>query len=303
VRILSVLPSATEIVCALGRGGELVGRSAECDYPPQVRGLPVVMEAKRTDPETSSGAIDASVRAARASGESLYRLDLERLAALRPDVILTQDLCGVCSVTPDEVTAACRATGLDPTIVALTPRTLADVWTSVELIGAAIGSEKAAMRVAAGLRRRTAASPPTRGPPPRVAVLEWLDPPIRAGLWTPEMVASAGGMYLGPAPGQVGERSTWAKVLQLAPDLLVLSPCSFPIARTASELEDAGLAVQLGRASIPLGIWLADEAYFSRPGPRLANGVELIRALIHRTKVPNDPPVMRWATPSREVAA
>jgi iron complex transport system substrate-binding protein len=261
------------------------------------------MRTKRSDPDQSSGAIDARVQSTRASGESLYRLDLERLAQLAPDVILTQDLCGVCSVTPDEVAAACRATGIDPTVVALTPRTLADVWTTVERIGAAIGSREAAKRLADELRHRSSTGPPTRGPAPRVAVLEWLDPPILAGLWTPEMVAHAGGAYLGPAPGQVGERSTWTEVLRLAPDLLVLSPCSFPIERTASELKATGLAAQLARAPIPLGIWLADEAYFSRPGPRLANGVELLRALTHQTKVPDQPPVMQWAASSREVVA
>ncbi|MCI4318791.1 MAG: cobalamin-binding protein [Thermoplasmata archaeon] len=298
-----MLPSATEIVFALGRGRELVGRSAECDYPPQVRQLPVVMQARGAAVDDSSGAIDRTVRSTRARGESLYRLDLDLLGSLRPDLILTQDLCGVCSVTPEEVTAACRSTGLDPTIVALTPRSLEEVWSSVTVIGEAIGATDEAVRLAAELRERTSVAPPKLDPAPRVGVLEWLDPPILAGLWAPEMVALAGGSYLGPSPGQVGERTSWEDVAQQAPDLLVLSPCSFPVERTVAELRVLGTLSRWASAPPALGIWVVDEAYFSRPGPRLANGVELLRALTHRTAVPDGPPVWRWGTAPEEVAA
>ncbi|EQD46871.1 substrate-binding protein of ABC transporter, partial [mine drainage metagenome] len=132
MRVVSVLPSATEIVFALGRGHELVGRSAECDYPAEVRSRPVVMHPRTLDSLAASGEIDARVTAARARGESLYRLDVDRLRELRPDLLLTQDLCGVCSVTGDEVERACRDAGVHPAIVSLTPRRLEEVWASVE---------------------------------------------------------------------------------------------------------------------------------------------------------------------------
>ena len=303
MRILSVLPSATEIVFALGRGGDLVGRSEECDFPPPARNLPVVMRAKRPAHVGSSRAIDDEVRSSRSKGESLYRLDLDALAALRPEVILTQDLCGVCSVTPDEVTAACRATGLDPTIVALTPRTLDDVWNSVRVIGEAIGASLEGERLTSGLRRRASAGPIPGEASPRVAVVEWLDPPILAGLWTPDMVTAAGGTYLGPDAGEVGERTAWNKLAEREPDLVILSPCSFPVERTATELKDSEAATILAAASPRLGVWLADEAFFSRPGPRLANGVELVRALSLGGAVPSAPPVRRWGAATRPVAA
>jgi len=133
-----LLPSATEIVCALGHAADLVGRSAECDHPAEVRSLPVVMSARHWDPDTSSAVIDARVRTARGRGESLYSLDVALLRELRPDVLLTQDLCGVCSVTGSEVDAACAEAGIRPSVVSLTPRSLDEVWNSIETVGVAL---------------------------------------------------------------------------------------------------------------------------------------------------------------------
>jgi iron complex transport system substrate-binding protein len=303
VRILSLLPSATEIVFALGQGAHLVGRSAECDFPPEARTLPVVMEAKVPDEDRSSVEIDARVRATRDRGESLYRLNPDLLKSLRPDLILTQDLCGVCSVTPEEVLDACRTVGLTPEIVSLTPRDLDEVWSSVETIGRAIGARDSAASLVRELRRRSAQLPRSLPSAPRVAVVEWLDPPILAGLWTPEIVARAGGDYIGPLPRDVGRRTSWDHLDALALDLLVLSPCSYLVERTWREIQRSSLGERLRVQDLSLGIWVADEAYFSRPGPRLADGVELVRNLLGQV-LPNGPlPVRRWESSALRAAA
>jgi len=301
VRIVSLLPSATEIVCALGARDELLGRSAECDYPAGVTELPVVMRAKTLDGDRPSAEIDARVRRMRGIGESLYELDLPLLRTLRPDLIFTQDLCGVCSVTGEEVVAACTAAGVEPEIVALSPKTLDEVWTTVETVGDAIGRPVNALRLASALRRRASATPGSA--PARVAVVEWLDPPILAGLWTPSMVAAAGGVALGPAPGQPGKRTTWPEVASLRADLLVLSPCSFSVERTRSELRDRSLAAEVAKAAPAARTYLADEAYFSRPGPRLADGIELLRSLLKGVEGPFPLPVARFGGSLGEVAA
>lgn len=277
MRVLSLLPSATEIVATLGHASALVGRSEECDYPPAVRALPIVMRARSHDANRPSGEIDARVRAVRGAGASLYSLDLDLLRSLAPDLVLTQDLCGVCSVTEEEVVRACRISGIAPTIITLSPRHLEDVWQSISTIGDAIGAGPAGRALAETLRRRTERAgrdPPKE--PVRTAVVEWLDPPILAGLWTPEIVAAAGGVPLGPGAGAPGERLRWDALGAARPDLVVLSPCSFDVARTRRELADPGLAEALRTVRPRRGFLVADEAYFSRPGPRLADGVELV---------------------------
>ncbi len=301
MRIVSVLPSATEIVFALGAGAELVGRSAECDYPAEVAARPVVMRPRTLDADQPSATIDQRVREARGQGESLYELDLARLRELRPDVLLTQDLCGVCSVTDEEVRQACRQAGIAPRIVSLTPRTLADVWATVEQVGEAIGRSPAARLLVEELRSR--AAPDRSRASTRVAVVEWLDPPIVAGLWTPAMVRAAGAEPIGPEPGEVGWRSSWSELEALQPDLLVLSPCSFSVERSLRELQAPALRAQVRRVARSGSAWLADEAYFSRPGPRLADGVDLLRALLDGRTGPFPMPARRWSSASTEAAA
>lgn len=286
MRVISLLPSATEIVHALGRGADLVGRSQECDYPPEVARLPVVMGARSHDGDRPSGDIDRRVRAALSAGESLYDLDLALLARLRPDLLLTQDLCRVCSVTDAEVEAACRAAGIAPRVLSLAPTRLEDVWESVRAIGDALGVRDRGEALARSLRARSPRTPLAPGAP-RVAVLEWLDPPILSGLWTPDLVAAAGGAAIGPAPGEPAQRTTFRDLAAAAPDLVVVSPCSFPVERTRAEIaRDAGIARGLGALSPRLGTWLADESFFSRPGPRLADGVALVRSLLRGAPTP-----------------
>jgi iron complex transport system substrate-binding protein len=280
MRVISVLPSATEIVGALGHLGDLVGRSAECDYPTEVRSLPVVMAPRHWDSDAPSGSIDARVSAARANGESLYTLNVDLLRELRPDVLFTQDLCGVCSVTGEEVAQACERASVRPEVVSLTPRGLSDVWDSVEVVARALGDPLPGRRLADELRAR--ARPTERAHSPSVAVLEWLDPPLLAGLWTPEMIGAAGGRALGTRAGAPGVRTTWESVGAGSPDLVVVSPCSFSVDRTRRELEDPSVRAALASLHPPLGTHVADEAYFSRPGPRLADGVDLLRHLLSR---------------------
>jgi iron complex transport system substrate-binding protein len=283
MRVVSLLPSATEIVCALGRRDALVGRSEECDFPPSVRDLPAVMRARWNFAGASPAQIDARVREARGRDESLYEIDATLLGALRPDVLLTQSLCGVCSVTEDEVARAARQAGVAPRVVSLTPTRLDDVVDSVRRVGEAIDARREADELAHRLRARLArAGPSGTSRRPRTTVLEWIDPPIVSGLWTPDMIRAAGGEpTVADRPGEPGVRTDWESLRALGPDLVVVSPCSFPLARTrgavdVSEQARSGLdALRPAR-----GVWLADEAYFSRPGPRLADGVELLADLL-----------------------
>lgn len=303
MRILSLLPSATEIVCALGARHDLVGRSEECDYPAEVAALPAVMRARDLDAQEPSTMIDARVQAARGRRESLYALDLDALRALRPDVILTQDLCGVCSVTDAEVRAACEVAGVAPRIVSLTPRTLDEVWASVDTVGRAIGRADGAARLSAALRHRTERPSKHAGRDPLVAVLEWLDPPILAGLWTPQMIARAGARYLGPAPGAIGHRLRWEELGERLPQLAIVSPCSFPVARTRQELERMRHRPEVAQFLDAVPVVLADEAYFSRPGPRLADGVELVARLLGGSVPAGPMPAEAWGRAPRQVGA
>ncbi|HLM91745.1 MAG TPA: cobalamin-binding protein [Thermoplasmata archaeon] len=281
MRVVSVLPSATETVFALGHGSDLVGRSSECDYPEAARHLPAVMRPRTWDAHASSAAIDRRVRTARAENESLYVLDIPLLRDLRPDVLLTQDLCGVCSVTGPEVQAACADAGVRPEVVSLTPRNLEEVWSSIETVGRALDDPTAGRTLATNLRSRTRRHRKIANP--RVAVMEWLDPPILAGLWVPEMIEAAGATPLGPLSGEPGRRTTWAAVASERPDLVVLSPCSFSVHRTRAEFADTALRYEVARCKgAAFGTYVADEAYFSRPGPRLADGVDLLRHLLDR---------------------
>ena len=301
MRIVSVLPSATEIVCGLGAGSELVGRSEECDFPPEVAKLPVVMRARTLDRDAPSRAIDARVRASLAAGESLYELDLPLLASLGPELLLTQDLCRVCSVTDQEVASACDAAGVAPRVLSLSPTRLSEVWDSIERIAEALGRPEAGARLAAERRART---PPPNGPGgPPVAVVEWLDPPILSGLWTPELVQSGGGTPWGIAPGDLARTTDWGAIERDPPEALILSPCAFDVARTRRELRSSELGRFLAGLPIPRGVWLADEACFSRPGPRLVEGRELVRQLLGGAPPQLDVEVERWPSGAREALA
>ena len=304
MRVISVLPSATEIVHALGHGRELVGRSSECDFPSDVRALPAVMRPRTLDADRPSRAIDERVRSARSRHESLYELDLDLLRSLRPDLLLTQNLCSVCSVTEEEVADACARAGVRPRDVSLAPTNHTEVWTSFEEVGRALSDANAGDVLARSCRARAEPSP---GSGATVAVVEWVDPPILAGLWTPDIITAAGGRPIGPGTGEPGARTTWDNLVRVRPDLVIVSPCSFSVDRTTRELDtNPKLRAAIRSLGPRLGTFVADEAYFSRPGPRLADGIDLVRALL-RGKGARGPmrvvPLDSTRTAMREVGA
>jgi iron complex transport system substrate-binding protein len=281
MRICSLLPSATEIVFGLELGDRLVAVSEECDFPAEARQLPRVT-ASRVDTSTlDSRAIDDAVRAAVADGRSLYAIDGGAIERLAPDVILTQDLCEVCAVSSGDVAALCP---VDARVVSLDPRTLAEVADSVRTLGRELGAAERARTMAATFeetisRIRTAVAGRRR---PRVFVNEWLEPPYAAGHWVPEMVAAAGGEEIFDLVGQPSRPTTWDDVLEREPALVVLAACGYDAARIATEARSIGLP------GLPCRVVAVDaNAYLSRPGPRLADGVVQLAHLLHPEVVPD----------------
>lgn len=308
MRIVSLLPAATEIVAALGLADRLVGRSHECDRPAGARRLPVVTRGLLTADPADPAAIDREVAARAAAGEALYALDEDALARARPDLIVTQSLCGVCAVAEDAVAAVAAALPSRPVVLSLAPSTLDGVIDSALAVGAAAGAPEAAARLAAGLRARLDAlrrrvAGRSR---PRIVCLEWLEPPFLAGHWVPDQVAAAGGLDLLGRPGLPSARATPAEVAAAAPEALVLMPCGWGLdeaaagASSAAFLRDFGdtPAVRAGRVAA-----VAAGDLFSRPGPRLVDGAELLAALLHPGAAgPVDPTAGRWLAPAPPVA-
>ena len=269
MRVVSLLPSATEIVAALGLTGSLVGRSQECDWPPEVRELPVVTAA-RIDSDALSGAeIDAAVRAAVADGRSLYALDADLVERLAPDVIVTQDLCAVCAVSSGEVC------DVGARVISLDPRTIEEIGESVVTLGRELERAERGREVAAEMHERiervraAVAGLPRR----RIFVAEWLDPPFASGHWIPEMVAAAGGADVLGQAGAHSVPTTWEAVAAERPELIVLAPCGFDARRALQEA--AGLELPAPSVAVDAN------AYFARPSPRIADGVEQLGRLLH----------------------
>jgi iron complex transport system substrate-binding protein len=291
-RVASLLPSTTEIVCALGLGPSLVGRSHECDFPPEVRALPVLTEAK-LDSRAPSREIDDRVRQLVRDALSIYRVDAEKLRALAPSLVLTQEQCDVCAASPKDVEAALASwTGGRPRVLSLAPSTLGDVWGDLVRVAAALGVAERGEALAEKLASRlTDVSERTLRirPRPRVAAIEWTDPLMAAGNWMPELIALAGGESLF---GETGRHSPWLdwEALRAAdPDLIVVLPCGFDLARTRREM--APLARQPGwselRAVREGRIFLTDgNQYFNRPGPRLVESLEILAEILHPAEFP-----------------
>jgi len=286
MRIVSLLPSATEIVCALGLRAQLVGVTHECDYPPDVASLPKVTRTLIPD-NAASGEIDRMVREQLQNARALYTLDMDILTRLNPDVIVTQALCGVCAVAEQEVCAAAEVLPGRPSVINLEPQTLREVLHSVRTVGRTLGVGAIADQVADGLERRVSrVSRRSRclRRPPRVVLLEWLDPPFSCGHWNPEIVRLAGGVEVLGREGQRSQTLSWEDVVAAAPDVLVVSCCGFDVERTMRDVEllsDHGHwrqipAVQSGRAYVIDG-----SQYFSRPGPRLVDSLEILAHALH----------------------
>lgn len=285
-RIVSLLPSATEIVCALGLRDQLVGLSHECDFPADVVGLPVVT-APKIDVHGTSHQIHEGVTDLVRSGLSVYEIDSERLAALSPDVIVTQDQCEVCAVSYDDVVEATRkATGTNAEIVSLRPQRLRDVWRSVEQVATAAGIEDRGEALAAELTGRVALLErrTRRLECPRIACVEWLDPLMAAGNWVPDLVDAAGGSS---DLVDAGAHSPWLEFADLqraAPEVLCAMPCGFDLEKTRAEL--AELLKDPRWDSLPAvrenRVYAVDgSAYFNRPGPRLVESAGILAAILH----------------------
>lgn len=291
VRIVSFLPAGTEIVHAVGAGSDLVGRSHECDYPAEVTGLPVVSRPALRLEGLGPEEVDRAVAERLKSGASLYEIDEVLLRELAPGVILTQDLCQVCAPSGNELSRALRELPGAPRVLRLTPRTIAQIHENILEVGDAVGRRPAAEALVAENTQRIArvgkllAGQPVR----RVAFLEWIDPLFCAGHWVPEMIALAGGEDLLGKPGADSERINWEDVLEAAPEIIVVAPCGYGLAR-ATEL--AGDLPSVSNATV----YAVDaNAYFARPGPRVAEGVELLAHLFHPAKLPWPHPGRPWA--------
>ena len=285
-RIVSLLPSSTEMVCALGLGERLVGVSHECDYPAEVVGLPVLTEPK-LDPSGTSAAIDARVRELVRDGLSVYRLKTELLHELKPDLIVTQDQCAVCAVSVAEVERAVQAfPGPAVRVVSLSPQRLGDIWHDMQRLGQAAGQDDRAAELCRTLKKRVwKVEQQTRHlERPRVACLEWLEPLMAAGNWLPELIEVAGGTYRLAAAGAHSPTLSWDSLLAWQPEVIVIMPCGFPIAQSQAGLP--GLISHPGWQRLPAvqagRVYIADgSAYFNRPGPRIVESVELLAELLH----------------------
>jgi iron complex transport system substrate-binding protein len=291
MRIVSLLPSATEIVFALGLGDELVGRTHECDFPEEAAAVPVVTSDVGATANAASREINARVAASIHGGSSIYRLDLDALAAAKPDLILTQELCTVCAVSYREVAAAVRQLDSMSTVVSLEPTSIEGIFNTISTVGAMAEAEDEAVGLVELLRDRLARienrvlERRLQGEPARrVVCLEWVDPPFASGHWVPEQVRRAGGWDLLGRIGEPAIETTWEQLRDVDPEQLMLIPCGFDAARTADEWRrghdtrpawiDDLACVQDGEVYA-----LDGSSYFSRPGPRIVEGVALLADL------------------------
>jgi iron complex transport system substrate-binding protein len=287
------LPSSTEIVCAIGAGDRLVGVTHECDFPPSVRTLPALTSSLLPGDAVTPAEIDRHVRANVHAGSSLYALDERRLAELEPDLIITQELCAVCAVSYEIVAQAAKRLRGDPRVVSLEPSSLEDVYANIAWIGEIVGAEAGAAELLARLRAREAAlrASVAGGPRPRTLVLEWTDPPMSGGHWTPGLVELAGGEPVLAHPGANSKTLTWEAIAAADPDVVIVVPCGYDLHRAleaANALNgnpawDGLRAVQTGRAYAMDG-----NAYVNRPGPRLIDSAEIFAQAIAGSAGPSD---------------
>ncbi len=287
MNICSLVPGATEVVAALGLEDRLVGISHECDTPGTLAHVPVMVRGRIDSHRLSSAQIDAQVGELLSGGSGLYELDEARLLAAKPDLLITQDLCEVCAITPAQVARVLRTLSPTPRMVTLHPHRLEDVLLDIERLGAAMEREEAGRQLADALRRRLDTVRTTVRAESRhikVACLEWLSPLYSAGHWVPDMVEAAGGTDALATAGLPSRKIEWEALAACAPEVIVLMPCGFTVARAKAELAEMTHhpewqhlpAVQRGE------VYLVDAlSYFSRPGPRLVEGVEQLAAILH----------------------
>ena len=286
MRICSLLPSATEMLYALGLGDCVVGVTHECDFPPEATRKPSLIRA-RVDPKAAPAEIDRLVSEIIARGESIYSVDAELLSSLAPDLILTQDLCHVCAASPDDLAAALTRLPKCPQVLSLTAHSLAEVWNDIRRVGEVKDRRKQAQALADCLDRRVAAieaAAQLAAARPRVLCLEWLDPYYVGGHWVPEMAEKAGGQDVLGRAGEPSYRVTAEEIIASRPDVIVVMPCGYNLERTSTELGD--MKIPESWSDLPAvrdhRIFAVDaNSYFSRPGPRLADGVALLAGIFH----------------------
>ena len=289
MRICSLIPGATEVVAALDLADQLVGISHECDFPASVRQVPVMIEPLVGKDGGSGGEIDRQVKALVASGQRLYRLNEDAFCRASPDLILTQDLCHVCSVTPDQLTRVIESLQHRPNVLTLSPTTLDDMIHDIERIAQAADVLTKGQALTQKLRRRVdhvRATTSRTSARPRVVCLEWLDPLYVAGHWVPEMVALAGGLDVLGSQDVPSHETTWHAVKSARPDVVLIMPCGYSVERTVNELTHVGQTGEAWRRACEQwpDLYVVDAAsYFSRPGPRLVDGVELLASILHPT--------------------
>jgi len=284
VRLVSLLPSATEIVYALGLGNDLVGVTFECDEPPSARAEKTIVVGGRDTKDMSPGEIDRYVRTQLAAGADLYTLHADALARLQPELILTQDLCRVCALPTDHVEDALGYLGCQADVVSLDPHTLDEVLDSILEVGRRTGVTDRAAELVSGLRTRLAAvaEAVVGRARPKVALVEWVDPPFNAGHWIPDLITAAGGTPVAARPGIPSVQTTWAELAAAEPDLILVAPCGYHLDGAIDQARTVAAALPDG-----LPVWAIDaDGIVVRPGPRLIDGVEAIASILHPGALP-----------------
>jgi iron complex transport system substrate-binding protein len=288
VRIVSLVPHATELLFALGLGDQVIAVTHECDYPPQALGLPRATR-DMLEPGLSSAEIDAAVRRRTEQGLSIYELDADLVRRLEPELIVTQALCPVCAVSYDDVAALAETLPGPPRVIALDPHTLGETLGDVRTLAEATGERDAGVALIARIagridRVRLAVRDASR---PRVAAIEWFDPIYVAGHWTPQLIELAGGEDVLGGAGEPSEQASWDILTAAAPQIVVAMPCGYGAAR--ARLEAAGHSEQLRRTGAGRVVAVDAASYFSRPGPRLVDGLELLAHILHPELAPRAP--------------
>ena len=288
MRIVSLVPHATELLFALGLGDDVVGVTHECDYPPDVLTLPHLTRDE-LPPGLGSAQIDAAVRERTERGDAIYGLDEQLLRELEPDLIVTQELCPVCAVSYDEVQAIAKKLPVCPEVIALDPRTFGETMVDVRTVAQATGALGPALDLIARQRARVDAVQEAVMDEPlvTVAALEWLDPVFVAGHWTPQLIEMAGGTDVLGLPGEPSLQATWEMVAAAEPDVVVVMPCGYDAARSLEEAEV--YADQLRSLGARRVVAIDASATFSRPGPRLVDGLETLAHILHPRAVPDAP--------------
>ncbi|MEM9743559.1 MAG: cobalamin-binding protein [Pseudomonadota bacterium] len=294
--MVSLLPSATEILCALGLRSELVAVSHECDYPTDVAALPRITSSHLRE-GLSAKAIDRAVVDAVLKGEALYRVDGDLLADLNPDLIVTQGVCDVCAVNQDTVAESLKfvtdVVPQDVQILSLSGRSVAGVWRDIQQVAEAVGVRSTGQAVVEELRDRWHAlvAQPAPNPQPRVMMLEWPDPPFYGGHWVPEQVHAAGGVSVLGSEGQDSKRCTWDEIAAADPDVIFVMACGYDLEQNIDHAEALGQNSEASRVrAVRTGnVWACDaNSYFSRPAPRLVDGARIIQQVLHGETPPAD---------------